>query len=148
MNSKLKAAYGGVVVDATGRVLLREPTNHFGGYVWTFPKGKADPDEGPEMTALREVREETGCAARILAPIPGNFTGDTSMNQYFLMAEAVPGAPLAAHDGETAQVVWVSFEAAKALINQTPNLKGRVRDLAVLEAVKGVLEGKDADFSW
>jgi len=147
MSSNLKAAYGGVVVDATGRVLLREPTNHFGGYVWTFPKGKADFGEGPEMTALREVQEETGCAARILAPIPGNFTGDTSMNHYFLMAEAVPGAPLAAHDGETAQVVWVSLEAAKALISQTPNLKGRARDLAVLEAAKGVLVRKEGELS-
>jgi 8-oxo-dGTP pyrophosphatase MutT (NUDIX family) len=147
MNSKLKAAYGGVVVDATGRVLLREPTNHFGGYVWTFPKGKADPGEDPETAALREVLEETGCAARILAPVPGDFTGDTSMNHYFLMAEAVPGAPLAAHDGETAQVRWVSFEAAKALISQTPNLKGKVRDLAVLEAAKGLLLRKDAELS-
>jgi hypothetical protein len=26
-------AYGGVLFDARGRTLLREPANHFGGYV-------------------------------------------------------------------------------------------------------------------
>lgn len=42
-----RAAFGGVVVDAEGRVLLREPADHFGGYVWTFPKGRPDANESP-----------------------------------------------------------------------------------------------------
>jgi 8-oxo-dGTP pyrophosphatase MutT (NUDIX family) len=145
MAPSLKAAYGGVVMNASGCILLREPTNHFGGYAWTFPKGKADPGESPEMAALREVLEETGCEAQILARIPGDFTGDTSRNHYFLMVEVVPGASLTAHDGETAQIRWVSFEEAKALISQTPNLKGRARDLAVLESAKGILERNDGE---
>ena len=132
MNSKLKAAYGGVVIDAEGRVLLREPTNHFGGYAWTFPKGKADPGETAEQAALREVQEETGCTARILAPIPGDFAGDTSMNNYFLMTEADPGVPFGRHDAETSQVRWVTFEEAAKLITETPNHNGRQRDLRVL----------------
>jgi len=130
----LKKAYGGVIFDDKGRVLLREPKGHFDGYIWTFPKGKQDPGETPEQTALREVREETGCAARILTLLSGDFSGETSHDHYFLMAEAVPGAPLAAHDWETAQVRWVSPEEAKALIMTTPNPKGRTRDLAILEA--------------
>lgn len=134
MNPPFKASYGGVLVDAAGRVLLREPTNHYGGYTWTFPKGKAEPGETPEQTALREVREETGCEARILTLIPG----DSSRNHYFLMLEAIPGAALSAHDWETAQVRWVSPEEAKGLIATTANLKGRERDLAVLAAALGL----------
>lgn len=134
MTIKLKAAYGGVIFDATGRVLLREPTNHFGGYAWTFPKGKADAGESPEQAALREVREETGCEAIILASIPGDFPGDTSTNHYFLMQEAVPGAALGKHDWETSAVRWASPDEARALIEMTPNPKGRNRDMAVLEA--------------
>lgn len=38
MMSGLKLAYGGVIVDTEGRVLLREPSDHFDGYVWTFSK--------------------------------------------------------------------------------------------------------------
>src|SRR5580693_1755442 len=33
-------AYGGVLVNQNGEFLLREPTDHFDGYHWTFPKGK------------------------------------------------------------------------------------------------------------
>jgi 8-oxo-dGTP diphosphatase len=33
---------------------------------WVLPKGKPDGDESVEETALREVREETGCDVRIV----------------------------------------------------------------------------------
>ena len=59
----LALAYGGVVIDEAGRVLLREPKNHFDYYVYTFPKGRPDEGESPEQAALREVREETGVEA-------------------------------------------------------------------------------------
>lgn len=133
MTVHLKAAYGGVVIDSNGLVLLREPANHFGGYFWTFPKGKADPGETPEQAALREVLEETGCRAKILAAIPGDFAGDTSLNHYFLMTELVEGAGLGKHDSETEQVRWVTPNEARILIGLTPNLNGRQRDLKVLE---------------
>src|SRR5437879_10429948 len=55
-----KAAYGGVIFDDKGRVLLREPTGHYDRYVWTFSKGRPEPGESPEDTAIRETREETG----------------------------------------------------------------------------------------
>lgn len=35
---------------------------------WVLPKGKRQGDESIEQTALREVLEETGCAARIVGP--------------------------------------------------------------------------------
>jgi 8-oxo-dGTP diphosphatase len=37
---------------------------------WSFPKGKADPGESVEQTALREVREETGIDVRIIHRLP------------------------------------------------------------------------------
>ena len=59
-------------------MLLREPANHFGGYVWTFPKGRVDAGETPQQAALREVLEETGYTARITGLVPGMFEGDTT----------------------------------------------------------------------
>jgi 8-oxo-dGTP diphosphatase len=37
-----------------------------GGHVWCLPKGIIDKGESPEMTAVREVSEETGLQGRII----------------------------------------------------------------------------------
>jgi 8-oxo-dGTP pyrophosphatase MutT (NUDIX family) len=37
--------------------------------VWALPKGLIDSDERPEETALREVEEETGVAARLVTKL-------------------------------------------------------------------------------
>ena len=132
--SGMKVAYGGILFDTEGRVLLREPRGHFDGYVWTFPKGRPDPGESPETTALREVKEETGVQACILVPIPGDFAGGTTINRYFLMAQKGTGSPISSDDPETTSICWVHQEEARSLIGKTTNPKGRQRDIAVLDA--------------
>jgi 8-oxo-dGTP pyrophosphatase MutT (NUDIX family) len=136
--SQREKAFGGVVVDAQKQVLLREPTNHFDGYVWTFAKGRPEKGETPEVTALREVLEETGVTASIVAPIPGSFAGGVTENVFFLMApESARGS---FGPRETQAVRWVSFTEAARLISKTTNEKGRARDLAVLKAASDVVE--------
>jgi hypothetical protein len=78
-------AYGGVVVDSHGNFLLREVKNHFDGYGWTYAKGRPNKGESPRDTALREVLEEMGVAATIMAPIPGELIGGATINRFFLM---------------------------------------------------------------
>lgn len=124
-------AYGGVLISDRGEVQLREPAGHFGGYVWTFAKGRPDPGETPEQTALREVLEETGQAARITALIPGVFEGTTTSTVFFLME---PVGETGAFSIETAAVRWVDREAARRLMAMTISPAGRDRDLRVLEA--------------
>jgi 8-oxo-dGTP pyrophosphatase MutT (NUDIX family) len=63
----LKAAAGAVIVEPDGRVWLVAPTNGFGGYAATFPKGRVDPDCGLQATAVREAFEESGLVVEILA---------------------------------------------------------------------------------
>lgn len=132
--SGLAAAWGGVLVDHQGRVLLREPAGHYDGYVWTFAKGRQDSGETPEQTALREVLEETGYPARIVASLPGLHAGGTTVTGYFLMLPA--GEPGAFGPAETAAIRWVDFDEAAALIARTRNATGRARDLAVLAAAR------------
>jgi 8-oxo-dGTP diphosphatase len=132
----MSVAYGGVLVDEQGRVLLREPSDHFGGYVWTFAKGTPDPGETPEQTALREVREETGFEAEVIGRLPVAVAGSTTCNVYFLMR---PRRCIGEPDWETQSLRWVTPDEARALIEQTTNERGRVRDLTVLEAALRLL---------
>ena len=125
-------AYGGVLLDAEARVLLRKPTSGHAGYAWTFPKGRPEADARPVETAQREVWEETGYRTRILAPIPGAFPGTETLTEYFLMAPL--GAPDRFDPRETEAIRWVHPADAFALIGQTRINRGRERDLTVLRA--------------
>ena len=124
-------AWGGVVIDDQGRVLLRRPSGDFDGYVWTFAKGRPNPNESPEQAALRETLEETGVVAEIVERIPGSFKGGTSATSYYLMR---PVGASQEPDTETAEVRWVAAGEAPALIQETKNAVGRERDLKVLAA--------------
>lgn len=124
-------AYGGVLFDSQGRTLLREPTNHFGGYVWTFAKGTPTGNETPEQTALREVLEETGYACQVIGVIPKAFKGTTSAASAFFLME--PFAAQGAFSDETSQTRWVDIDEARQMIGLTTVPAGVTRDLAVLD---------------
>ena len=126
----MKRAYGGVIISPAGQVLLREPAGHYKGDRWTFAKGKPRPGETPEQTALREVLEETGCRAEVLARIPGSFAGSRTINEYFLMA---PLEDTQQFDGETQAVRWAGAEEARQLIQLNERPRRRQRDLRILK---------------
>ncbi len=133
-------SYGGVLVDDQGRILLREPTGHFDGYVWTFPKGRGKKTESQIAVALREVLEETGYPARVIQRIPQVFQGGMGDNVYFLMRPA--GDPRHFDPSETKSICWAKPKEARQLISRTTNAVGRERDLAVLEAAIATLGGR------
>jgi 8-oxo-dGTP pyrophosphatase MutT (NUDIX family) len=133
-------AYGGVIFDTEGRILLREPAGNFGGLVWTFSKGRPREGETPEETALRETQEETGWSAEIVDRIPGVFSGDVTDTIYFLMrASRQVGEP---NPRETSRLQWATPDEARELIRETPNPVGLKRDLAVLEAALALPPGR------
>jgi 8-oxo-dGTP pyrophosphatase MutT (NUDIX family) len=57
-------AAGGLVLNGKGEILLIKRRGK-----WDLPKGKAEPGESPEQTALREVEEECGLTGLILQPL-------------------------------------------------------------------------------
>lgn len=63
---------GVVLFDRTGRVWFGRRAGLRGDHAWQFPQGGADPGEGFETAARRELYEETGVrSVRLLAETPG-----------------------------------------------------------------------------
>jgi len=123
----MKRAYGGVVIDDAGRVLLRKPAGLHKTRVWTFAKGKAMPGETAEQTALREVFEETGVRGKIIRRLSPDELG--SQDEFFLMT---PLEQTGIFDGETTAIVWATQAEADDLISMTEDTERRLRDLKIL----------------
>lgn len=74
---------GGIILLGDQVVLRRTPKSEY-----LFPKGHIDPGETPEQTAVREVAEETGLDARIIAPVGQasfSYQGDNYVVDFYLM---------------------------------------------------------------
>lgn len=86
----LATAAGAIIHNGDGRVWVKSPTNKFGGYQNTFPKGR---HEGGSLsgTAVREVHEETGIHAKITAHL-GDYDRTTTRTRYYV-GERVSGSP-------------------------------------------------------
>jgi len=88
---------------------------------WQLPKGIVDPGETPEVTAVREVREEAGIETNLLELIETVEYWYRSVKYgkpvrfhkfvHFYLLQYKAGDVLD-HDHEIAEARWVSFEAA------------------------------------
>ena len=76
---------GGVVFSSAGEVLLVR----YRSGTWAFPKGHVEPGETLEQTAVREVQEESGVSASVLAALPAtryrNDRGEAREIHWYVM---------------------------------------------------------------
>ena len=120
------------LVDADHVCLLRNPRFILGETLWEIPAGTLEPDEAPEVAAVRELAEETGYQAkrwRKLAaffPSPGVLSERTHL---FLAEDLTPGA-MRPEDDETMEPQVVAWEQAMAWA-----LDGTIRDAKTLVAL-------------
>ncbi len=116
-----------------------------GGRVWCLPKGIVDKGETPEITAVREVREETGLNGSIIEKL-----GDVNYWYYiadenvkcrktvsFYLMEYISG-DTSDHDAEVDAAEWFSFDAA------FENVRYR-GDRLILEKAQTILSEKQAN---
>lgn len=82
---------GVIVVESDGRVWLTKPTNGFGGYQQTFPKGTVENGLPLQASAIKEAYEETGLKVRITGVL-GDYERTTSVARYYI-AQRVGGTP-------------------------------------------------------
>ncbi|MET0405146.1 MAG: NUDIX hydrolase [Cystobacter sp.] len=64
-----EASAGGIVVREQAGELEVAVIRPHGRSLWALPKGHVDPGESAEQTATREVWEETGLRATLVAPL-------------------------------------------------------------------------------
>jgi 8-oxo-dGTP pyrophosphatase MutT (NUDIX family) len=122
MNANITSS--GVVVPSTdGRVYVRKVAGGYGGYKWSFAKGRIEPGLTLEQNALKELREEMGLEARIVAVL-GDYGGDTGTTRFFI-GEAT-GGDTKDIGPETDEVRLVAYDEASQLLN-------RQRDRDVLD---------------
>lgn len=84
---------GVIIEEPDGRVWLCAPTNAFGGYRATFPKGTAEKGLSLQANAIKEAFEETGLKIEITGFI-GDFERTTSVARMY-RARRVGGTPVA-----------------------------------------------------
>ncbi len=81
---------------------------------WVLPKGHIEPGEDPEEAARREIREETGVEAEIIASLGTLrfvYRGEPVAAIIYLLAYRGESQPL-----EIRQCRWEPFETAGALL--------------------------------
>ncbi|BCP56277.1 hypothetical protein K32_48940 [Kaistia sp. 32K] len=86
-----KASSGVVIQEPDGRVWVIHPTNAFGGYEASLPKGTAEPDLSLQANSIKEVFEETGLKVEITGFL-GDFSRTTSVARMYT-GRRVGGSP-------------------------------------------------------
>lgn len=123
-----RAAAGAVVQEPDGRVWVIHPSNAFGGYRATFPKGKQEPGQSLEQTAIQETFEEAGLVielTRWLIDVPRS----SSVCRYFL-ARRLGGSPTA--------MGWESQAVSLVPVARLGELLHHANDQPLLEALRYV----------
>lgn len=111
-----KSVGSGVIIqEADGRVWLTKPTNEFGGYKHTFPKGTVEHGLSLQASAIKETYEETGLKIRITGVL-GDYERTTSVARVYI-AQRVGGTP--SDMGWESQAVRLApVSALKSMLNQ------------------------------
>ena len=95
---------------------------HSGAATVRLPKGKREPGESLEETAVREVAEETGLAARIVGefdPVHYVYQQDgrpIDKTVHFYLMELASDA-VGETDGELTRIAWHPLAEAEALLS-------------------------------
>lgn len=120
-------ASGAVVIEPDGRVWVVSPSNGFGGYTHTFPKGKLDPREGLSLraNALKEVFEESGLQVELTGFLCDSIR-DTSVTRFY-SAMRVGGNP--------ADMGWESQGVSLVPMAQLARFVAHSNDEIVIQAL-------------
>jgi ADP-ribose pyrophosphatase len=119
--------------DVDPRILLIRQFRHAtDGYLWEIPAGRRDGDEAPEVTATRELREETGYTCKQLDRLTWIWTtpGFTDEKIHLYMATGLAPGTATLEADEVLDVHELRWSAARAMIE-----RGEIVDAKTLVAL-------------
>lgn len=123
-----------VALDGQGRLLLLRQYRHPARReLLEIPAGTREPGEAPEVTAARELREETGFAAGQLERIGGTWMAPGYCSEYidYFVATALRHDPLPQDEDEhLSPTVAMTFDEVLAAIDG-----GQIEDAKTIVAV-------------
>jgi len=131
----MNRASGVVVIEPDGRVWLVAPTNGYGGYLQTFPKGKVDEELSLQANAIKEAYEETGLQVAIDAHLV-DVPRSTSYTRYYL-GHRVGGNP--------ASVGWESQAVLLVTMEELPKYLTNSFDKPVIESLVQRIKKKSVE---
>jgi ADP-ribose pyrophosphatase len=117
-----------VALDETGKVLLVRQFRVAAGRVLVeIPAGTLDPDETPEVCAMRELQEETGFKPGQLEYLGGFFVapGYTTEYIHLYLATELSESRLPGDDDEFIEVERVPLAEALAMIERGEIVDGK-----------------------
>jgi ADP-ribose pyrophosphatase YjhB (NUDIX family) len=132
---------GVIILEPDGRMWLTKPTNEFGGYKNTFPKGTVEPQLSMQQNAIKEAFEETGLQVKITG-VAGDFERTTSKARFYF-AERIGGSPK--------NMGWESQAVRLAPMKDAAKLLNRQVDKNILDEIDHLMSFDKARFfkaSW
>lgn len=131
-----KTGAGVIIVEDDGRVWVLSPTNAFGGYNATFPKGTVDSGLTMQENAIKEAWEETGLKVDIVGVL-GDYERDTSKARYYIAVRT---------GGSPKDMGWEAQAVSLATINDAKNLLNKQVDQKILNDLEAIMSsGKLAE---
>lgn len=127
---------GVLIMESDGRIWLTKPTNQFGGYKQTYPKGTVESGLTMQQNAIKEAFEETGLKIKITGVL-GDYDRTTSRARMYL-AERVGGTPKDM-GWESQAVRLATMKDAKTLLNMShdKNILDDAQELLDFSKAKG-----------
>lgn len=128
----MAAAAGVVILEDDGRVWLVAPSNKFGGYSATFPKGRVDSSASLHCTAIREAFEESGLQVGLVAFLTDSSRTLTYTRYY--IARRIGGTPAA--------MGWETQAVHLVPLTQLDRVANHQNDYPVIKALREWLKSQ------
>lgn len=120
-------ASGVVIIEADGRVWVVSPSNRFGGYAHTFPKGTIYPGDNISLraNAVKEAHEESGLQVELIGFLVDSERSTTTTRYY--LARRVGGSP--------ADMGWESQAVNLVPLNHITQFASHPNDAVIVQAL-------------